>query len=139
MELLLRFRATPRLTGLGAPLAALALWMSLVVAFELLNESRGGGATACIFRNLTGVPCPTCGATRAARAMLAGHPVEAVLWNPLLVTGGAVASMWVAVVAVSGRGRDIRIGPRWRTWLWASAALAFAANWAYIIAHDAGR
>lgn len=58
----------------------------------------------CTLRTLTGVPCPTCGTTHAAVALLRGHVLEALRANPLaaiagiaFLVGGAVAPLWVSV------------------------------------------
>lgn len=37
----------------------------------------------CIFLAITGRPCVSCGATRAAIQLLHGHFLEAFRWNPL--------------------------------------------------------
>jgi hypothetical protein len=56
---------------------------------------------ACPFRALTGVPCLTCGTTRAAVALLGGRPLDALAANPLaalagatFVVGGLAAPLW---------------------------------------------
>lgn len=41
-----------------------------------------GGGSPCLFRWLTGVPCPACGSTRALRALLQGDVAQAFLVNP---------------------------------------------------------
>jgi hypothetical protein len=41
----------------------------------------------CLFHQSTGLHCPGCGGTRAARALLAGDLSAAIGWNPLLVIG----------------------------------------------------
>jgi hypothetical protein len=89
----------------------------------------------CGFHLVTGHPCPTCGSTRAAMAMLHGRVAEAFEMNPLftLVLGGLV--LWVAAGAVARlAGRDLRldIGPREGRWLWVLLAASFFANWAYL-------
>jgi hypothetical protein len=43
----------------------------------------------CTFRTLTGVPCVTCGATRAAMALMEGNIVGAFWLNPLVFVGMA--------------------------------------------------
>ncbi len=39
---------------------------------------------SCTLREFTGIPCPTCGATRAVRAFLGGDWAAALGYNPLL-------------------------------------------------------
>jgi len=57
----------------------------------------------CPFHALTGLPCPGCGATRAALALARGDVAQAFGWNPLVaaafVLGGVaclLAPWWVA-------------------------------------------
>lgn len=95
------------------------------------------GTPECAFRALTGVPCPTCGGTRAFLALANLDIPVALAWNPLVtlvaivfVVGGLIA----LVRAVSGRGIVDGPPPRWAG---AAVALALAANWAFVVA--AGR
>lgn len=37
----------------------------------------------CVFKYVTGIPCPGCGTTRACLQFLEGHPVDAFYWHPL--------------------------------------------------------
>ncbi|MFM7462917.1 MAG: DUF2752 domain-containing protein [Actinomycetota bacterium] len=37
----------------------------------------------CIFRNLTGLPCPFCGSTRSVGQILQGDLSEALAFNPI--------------------------------------------------------
>lgn len=90
---------------------------------------------ACPFRLLTGVPCPTCGTTHAAQALLNGHVMDALAVNPLMtlagvafVLGGLTAPLWVIA---GGAVPDAPV----RLPLWARAAIVavIAANWAWLI------
>jgi len=40
------------------------------------------GHTVCIFKNLTGIPCPACGSTRSTLQLLHGHFINSILINP---------------------------------------------------------
>ena len=60
--------------GLGAPL----------FVFLGCRWLLHGGGLCCLFRELTGLYCPGCGSGRAAIALLRGHPLEAMGYNPLL-------------------------------------------------------
>ena len=88
---------------------------------------------ACPLKRLTGIPCPGCGATRAALALVRGEPAHAFSHYPLwalvwvgLVAGGLVAGLWVAT------GRRLP-WPRSPRWLWLGAALLLA-NWVFNVA-----
>ena len=94
----------------------------------------------CPFHVLTGFPCPTCGMTRAAGALLRGDLAGAVAWNPLgtLLLCGAILYVAYAAVVVSLRLRRVGWtgrcgGGRWRL----AALLLLGLNWLYLLA--AGR
>lgn len=41
--------------------------------------------TMCFFRNITGLPCPGCGLTRAGLALFRGEIMQSLHYHPLLV------------------------------------------------------
>ncbi len=93
----------------------------------------------CLFLSLTGYPCLTCGATRAAIQLVHGHLWQAWLWNPLVLSiliGIAFFDAYAIAVLV-GRGRRVRIvfspGQK-RAMRWTILLLA-AANWSYLLLH----
>ncbi len=62
----------------------------------------------CPFRHLTGIPCVTCGGTRAVLALTRGEVQAAFLWNPLVAVFAIAALVWLAL---RGRGHG-RSAPR---------------------------
>jgi len=40
------------------------------------------GAEMCLFKQLTNIPCPSCGSTRAVLSLLQGNFLNAFLFNP---------------------------------------------------------
>lgn len=91
------------------------------------------GAPACAFRAISGVPCPTCGGTRALLALAQLDLGAALAWNPLVTLGVAVffAGGLVALVrALRGQGVPDLPPPRWAG---GAAGLALAANWAFVV------
>ncbi len=56
-----------------------------LVAVRLLPLSSY--APACVFRHLTGIPCPTCGATRSMVFLAYGDIASAFTMNPLVAAG----------------------------------------------------
>jgi len=89
----------------------------------------------CVFRSLTGIPCPTCGTTRAATAFLDGHLIAAFAANPLaaamgllFVVGAPLASVW----AVARWPVPVLPTPL-PGWIRIGAVALIAANWLYVI------
>lgn len=50
---------------------------------EIIRLARQG-EFPCLFHVLTGAYCPGCGGTRAAAALLYGHPLLSLLYHPLV-------------------------------------------------------
>ena len=49
---------------------------------------------ACTFRQVIGVPCPSCGATRAGLALAQGDLMVALSYNPLVVISLGILFGW---------------------------------------------
>jgi hypothetical protein len=88
---------------------------------------------ACPFRELLGIPCLTCGSTRALVALARIDLGAAFGWNPLvagvgiLFTAGGVVALGAAVAG--GEVRAPRPTPLFR----AALAAALAANWVFLV------
>jgi len=50
------------------------------IGFQLLSSE---GVTVCLIKNITGIPCPSCGITRAVLLLIGGEILPAILMNPL--------------------------------------------------------
>jgi hypothetical protein len=97
----------------------------------------------CVFHAATGLPCPACGTTRAALALLAGDPLAALAFNPLAtlaaVGGGALAlaaPAWFAAGGKVPRPAAAPAGGLPRGMRLAFVA-ALAAQWAWLVARGA--
>ena len=94
----------------------------------------------CVFHDLTGLPCLTCGATRAVIEFLHGHFVAALKWNPLVfvaVCGLSVFNAY-AFVVLMGRARRLRMAnlTNMEKKIARLSTLALlGANWIYLLAH----
>ena len=75
-----------------------ALW-SFVAAAVVVSVPLVGlwspRLPACAFRALTGVACPSCGATRAIEALSRGDLATAVSLNPLVMAGLVALVTWL--------------------------------------------
>ncbi len=127
-------RARRRWPAIGvAPMAALLLWTVLAGVFVLLKPA-GNDVTPCMFRNATGLPCPTCGSTRAALAVADGRLLDAVALNPLVTVAAVLGAAWLVMRVGFARRVDINLPPRAGVGVWVAVAVLLAANWIYVIA-----
>jgi hypothetical protein len=92
------------------------------------------GVPTCRFHALTGVPCPTCGGTRAVVAGLRGDVLGAFAANPLLFAAllGLVALL--AFRVVTGRSVRLRLARGEGRLAWGVVVGLALADWAYLIA-----
>ncbi len=92
----------------------------------------------CVFHSLTGLPCPTCGATRAAIQFLHGHFSASLLYNPLafLAFCGLAAFDLYALGVLLTRAPRLRLGklsrPEQNLARYAIVLLV-ACNWIYLL------
>ncbi|MHC5011376.1 MAG: DUF2752 domain-containing protein [Planctomycetota bacterium] len=129
-----RLERADRLPRIGRwPLLALLVW-GVLVGTSLVVARAGMPVQTCVFEGATGVPCPTCGGTRAAGHLLDGAWGTALVTNPLLVAvlGALLASLLLRVVA--GRRLSLTWPGLPAAWTWSAAAALVLANWAYVIA-----
>ena len=94
----------------------------------------------CVFHELTGLPCVTCGMTRCAIQFFHGHFLAALKWNPLVLTTlcGIMAFDIYAFATLTTRAPRLRISfvtQRAKTFVRVSVMLALALNWIYLLSH----
>jgi hypothetical protein len=92
----------------------------------------------CFFHEATGLPCPTCGATRCMRALIAGNFSAALRWNPLfffVLAAGVLFDCYAAVVLLFRlpRLRFEKIPRRAANAIRACAVTLVLANWFYLV------
>jgi hypothetical protein len=93
----------------------------------------------CVFHEITGLPCVTCGMTRCGIQFFHGHFLAAVQWNPFVfaVLCGVIAFDVYALLVLVTRTPRFRIAFRQAEKRYARGivVLALALNWIYLIAH----
>ena len=114
------------------------IWGGLVlasIALVPLWTRMAALAPPCLFRRVTGVPCPSCGTTRGVLSLIDGRALDALALNPLMISGlvavvvaGVVAPLWAW-----RPGRLPRIQHPLPRWFRIAAVLALLANWAWVI------
>jgi Protein of unknown function (DUF2752) len=93
--------------------------------------------TLCAFKAATGLPCPTCGLTRALGRLFARDVQGALAMNPLAVLATLGLVVWgLADLALLSSGRSLRleVGPGLARLLRWTAVVALLVNWAYLVA-----
>ena len=115
-----------RALGAGALAALLALAAFLPADHPL-------PVALCPLKRMTGIPCPTCGMTRAFCNAVQGHWGSSLLWHPLgipVVLACAAGALWLGAEAVKGRAMK----SEWRSSLGPPLAVlgigAVLATWA---------
>jgi len=114
------------------------LWLAAAVSAIALRPLWLAAAPhlrSCIFRSLTGVPCPTCGTTRAATAFLQGHVMTAFANSPLATLAGLlfVVGAPIAVIWTTARWPVPSLSNPLPPWVRIAAVGLIAANWLYLI------
>jgi hypothetical protein len=79
------------------------VWLAVSVsAFFILAALIYSGVPLpkCLWHEMTGIPCPGCGGTRCARAIMAGSPGTAFALNPFVFTNFIVVILYDAYAAI---------------------------------------
>ncbi len=109
-----------------------------VAALSLVLSPFAAGAARlippCALRVWTGLPCPTCGSTRAVLAMARFEWIEAIRASPLatLGIGGVLAAGLVAPLWIRAGGKIPVLTRRGRRGILWALVVAIAANWVYL-------
>ncbi len=114
-------------------IAVPVLWLALGGVVLLLASRAGITVPLCLFKRVTGCPCPSCGFTRGTLAFLQGHPVQAWLYNPLLFSFLGTAGAVVVFRLLTGKTPRLLLTRAERAAVWVTLSVLFAVNWLYVI------
>jgi len=119
------------------------LWLSISLGslgVAVLWFALGLPWPRCVFHELTGLPCVTCGMTRSAIQFFHGNFLAALRWNPLIfafLCGVTVFDLYAfTVIAICAPRLRITFqteAGKNSTRLIVIAALAL--NWVYLLSH----
>jgi hypothetical protein len=90
----------------------------------------------CVFKSLTGYPCPTCGSTRVLLDLLHFNIAAAFRWNPLIFLAVVMFVAWVAYgfyMTFSGKKIQVTLSARERRFLVSTLAVLLVLNWLYLV------
>lgn len=101
-----------------APLLQRRAWALSIVVFGVFHlgvEALGWGGAGCVFREGTGLPCPGCGLTTAARQAVAGRWAESLATHPFLsvFVAGYLTLLLAAVLPDDSRARLAAVVETW--------------------------
>jgi hypothetical protein len=97
----------------------------------------------CVFLEVTGYPCVSCGATRAAIAFFHADFWSAWKWNPLVflfLSGLSIFDAYAFAVLVT-RARRLRIGqlsPTEKIFVRLVVIILLLSNWVYLVSRPHG-
>ena len=126
-------RASRRLPWPGWAVGLVGVWLCLVITALLFAHHYDQSITLCLFKRLTGIPCPSCGLTRGGLHLLQGHLAQAWLCNPLLFSLGVLCLIVILLRAIFARSLRIRLSTAHRRIAWPLVAFLLLANWLYVI------
>jgi hypothetical protein len=119
------------------------LWLS--VSFTSLGLAIGWFALRlpwprCLFHDLTGLPCLTCGMTRSTIAFLHGDFLTALRWNPLVFSALCALSIFniYAFAVLIARRPRLRIAgftAAEKKLVRTVVVALLALNWIYLLSH----
>jgi hypothetical protein len=93
----------------------------------------------CMFHEITGLPCITCGMTRCGIQFFHGHFLAALKWNPLVfaVLCGVLAYDLYAFTTLATRTPRLRVvfGHAQKKWARGIVIGALLLNWGYLLIH----
>jgi hypothetical protein len=90
----------------------------------------------CVFHEITGFPCPTCGGTRSLIALSQFDLVSSFMYNPLVLlfaAGLIVFSTLFLIGAVTKKSFKIALTERWKKAIRYAVIALFVFNWLFLI------
>lgn len=113
-----------------------AVWALEVGAYVMLTRDDAHAPALCPLRQATGLPCPTCGGTRAALAAARGDLPAAFRLNPLVMVAACGVALWLILRVGFARRITVRRAPIGRGMMWMAVLTLVALNWVYVIARE---
>lgn len=87
----------------------------------------------CWFKSITHINCPTCGLYRAFTALLQGHIITAISYNPLMLFLTIFLIIQLICTTLFKIKISLKAKVKEKHWILFFFIIAFIANWLYII------
>jgi len=111
----------------------LVIWLILVCVATVINFKLSKFVDLCLFKRVTGYPCPTCGTTRGIISLFHGKYIQAWLFNPLVFSIGIIVIIDLLFRFIFARKIKITLTKKEKKNTWIIGIILLLANWAYII------
>jgi len=108
-----------------------SIWLGMIAASIGLESATGRSVPLCLFRNVTGSPCPTCGSTRAVLSLSQADVWAALRFNPLVTL--VVLALPVRIALLWRRRSSMPLRSRRARWLLPVALVLLGINWIYVL------
>ncbi|MCP5107809.1 MAG: DUF2752 domain-containing protein [bacterium] len=121
---------------LNLPLAYLGIALLVILSAYILYLLKGFPPVTCVFKGVTGYPCPTCGSTRALFHLSRLEIAAAFRLNPLVFLAGAAFILWVCYgvyMLASGKRFKITLSKRESFFLRWGILVLLVLNWVYLV------
>lgn len=106
------------------------IYILSIFSLRRLSEATGLNLIPCLFKQVTGQPCPLCGGTRAALLLGSGDGLSAFQMNPLVTLILVGFGLWIVLRLVFAKDIESHPSNRMRLTMLAAALLI---NWAYVL------
>ena len=115
--------------------------ISWIAANLLIPRLASADTHFCLFRMITGIPCPACGSTRSILSLLHGDLAGLLYWNPLgmvLLAAMIIFPLWVLADWVRDKSSFLRFYRRFEKtvstkWFLFPALTLIILNWTWNI------
>jgi phosphatidylserine synthase len=114
-------------------------WVGLAAAVcgATILATVGPLTVACPFKHLSGLPCPTCGSTRAVMALLEGEWSDALWLNPATTLAIVCSTVTIPIALWTSRAGHRRwrlvVTSREAGWIRLGALAVIAAQWCFLM------
>lgn len=133
LETRFRLLAKPAASPLGAIFAAIGAAGAVAIGFLHLDRLP---ITVCTLKAVSGIPCFSCGSTRAFGRLFAFDLAGALAMNPLMTLGALGIAVWgVADLALLPWGRALRVQvpSSFARVLRIGVVVALVLNWVFLV------
>ena len=116
-----------------APLIVGIVWFLIVVTGIVISHRFNLPLEFCMFRRLTGIPCPTCGSTTGGMLILQGHLLQGWLQNPFVYSALPLIGVHLLFQGITCYSTGYRFTGRALPVPVAGLTILILLNWAYLV------